>query len=82
MNFSEKPNRGLGSEDVSELERGAEEARKKLADTERQADETLERAQDELRERTAEQEANAEKLRREAREPTGPLLPQPPDTES
>lgn len=66
---------------VADLERQADEAHRRLADTERQADERLEQAEDELRTRTSEQEATAERLRREVREPTGPLLPQEPKAE-
>jgi predicted trehalose synthase len=57
----------------------AEEARRRLEETERRADEDLEQAAEELRELTEEQEAHAERIRKAAREPTGPLLPNPPD---
>jgi cell division septum initiation protein DivIVA len=52
----------------------ADEARSKLAKAEQGADDTLERAAEELRELTEEQQEHAERLRKEARNPTG----QPP----
>jgi hypothetical protein len=68
------------SADVTDLERQADEARHRLADTERKADETLVDVERELRDRTEEQEATAERLLREAREP-GPLSQPEADTE-
>jgi hypothetical protein len=65
----------------ADLERKAEEARKKLAEAERYAEETLEIAADELRELTEDQEKTAERLRREVRELPGPLLPEAPTSE-
>lgn len=61
--------------ELTDLEGQAEEARRRLAERERQAEETLTEADAKLRERTEKQEATAERLRREVREPTGPLLP-------
>jgi hypothetical protein len=57
---------------MPDRERQLEEARRRLQETERCADQTLERAAKKLRERTEEQEATAERLRKEARE--GPEL--------
>ena len=63
------------------LGREAEEARKKLADTEQRADDTVKHAAEELLELTEEQEATAERLRREVREPTGPRPAEAPKSE-
>ena len=57
-----------------DLEAQADEARSKLAKAEQGADDTLERAAEELRELTEEQQEHAERLRKEAGNPTG----QPP----
>ena len=57
----------------------ADEALDRLREAERKADETLAEATEELEELTEEQEARAERLRKEVREPTGPLLPPDPD---
>jgi hypothetical protein len=54
-----------------DLEAQADEARSKLAKAEKGADDALERAAEELRELTEEQEEHAERLRKEARNPTG-----------
>jgi hypothetical protein len=59
-------------------ERGADEALERLREAERKADETLREAAEELEEVTEEQEKRAERLRKEVREPTGPLLPPEP----
>jgi hypothetical protein len=62
-----------------DLEHQAEEARRKLAEAERGADEALEHAAEELRQLTQEQEQRAERLKKEVREPTGPLPPSEPE---
>jgi len=62
-----------------DLEHEADEARRKLAKTEQGADDTLEHAAEELRELTQDQEERAERLRKEARDPTGLPLPSKPE---
>ena len=66
---------------ASERERQAEQARQKLAEVERRAEEALAREADELEALTERQEKTAERLRKESRELTGPLLPQGPEHE-
>jgi hypothetical protein len=57
-------------------EREAEQrSHRKLEDIQRQADRTLEEAAETLREVTEQHEATAERLRKEARQGTGPLVP-------
>ena len=60
-------------------ERDADSARRRLQETEQRADETLEQAAEKLQELTEEQEATADRLRKEVREPTGPLLRREPE---
>jgi len=60
------------------LEHQADEARRKLAKAEQGADEALEHAAEQLRELTQAQEQHAERLKKELREPTGPLPPSEP----
>jgi hypothetical protein len=69
--MSKKKSRPKGEE----LERQADEARKKLAEAEHRAEETLKCATEKLEELTEEQEQDAERLRNAAREPTGRVLP-------
>ena len=52
-------------------------ALERLKEVERRADETLEGATERLEEITKEQEEHAERLRKEAHEPVGPLMPPP-----
>lgn len=61
-------------EKLERLEGEVEEARKRLREAERAADEQIERAE-RLGERAAELKEGGERLRREMNEPTGPLLP-------
>jgi hypothetical protein len=70
--------RRSGGKGGSDLQRQAEEARKKLGEAKQRADETFEHAAEKLRDLTVEQEANAERLRREARELPGSLPPEAP----
>jgi hypothetical protein len=50
----------------------------RMEDIEREADRTVEEAAEKLREVTQKQEATAERLRKEARQGTGPLVPPEP----
>jgi hydroxyacylglutathione hydrolase len=59
------------------LEREVEETRGRLQEAERKAERQVERAE-RLQERAAELEENEDRLRREMREPHGPLLPARP----
>ncbi len=58
----------------------ADAALDRLKEAERRADETLESATARLEEITKEQEEHAERLRKEAHEPVGPLMPPPAET--
>ena len=68
----------MSDPDHRNLEREADEARKKLADAEQRADETLKDAAEELQDLTEDQTQRAERLRKQASETTGPILPQEP----
>jgi hypothetical protein len=72
---------GMSDSRRDDLERQADAARKKLADTEHRAEEALEQAAEELRELKEEQEATEERLRRESRSPMGPASPGKPKEE-
>jgi hypothetical protein len=78
MHYSKQPEPGDDpASDPTDSERQADEARRNLAETKRRAEETLEDAERDLRKRTDEQEATAERLRREARDPTASPPPEP-----
>ncbi|HEY7481177.1 MAG TPA: hypothetical protein VH680_11735 [Gemmatimonadales bacterium] len=66
----------------ADQEREAEKrSHQRMDDIEREADRTLEEATENLRAVTEQQEATAERLRKEARQGTGPLVPPEPEGE-
>jgi hypothetical protein len=65
------PGAGVTKTSEPDRERQAREARRKLVETERDADAALGQAEDELKELTEEQEATADRLRKDVRKPSG-----------
>jgi cell division septum initiation protein DivIVA len=61
--------------DADQDREAEEQSHQRLEEIQREADRTLEEAAEKLREVTEQQEAHAERLRKEAREPRGPVFP-------
>jgi hypothetical protein len=69
----ERGKRDDSSDDsLTEAQRQADEAHRKLQEAEHRAEETLKHAADDLAELTKEQESNAERLRRESKRGSTP----------
>lgn len=77
-----KPKRGEArkmKKTEADQDREAEkQSHQRLEEIQREADRTLDEAAEKLREVTEQQEATAERLRKEARQGTGPLVPPEP----